>query len=94
MKPSDLVVIAARPSMGKTAFALTIADHIAVKRKQGVAFFSLEMSRHQVITRLIAARAKVNSTLIDRNKLSPNQCAAVAKTVGTYKLADLSHGTT
>lgn len=56
---SDLIVLGARPSLGKTAFALDIARHVATKEKKSVGIFSLEMSRDQVIDRLIAAEAQV-----------------------------------
>ncbi|MBI2011022.1 MAG: replicative DNA helicase [Candidatus Colwellbacteria bacterium] len=60
LQPSDLIVIGARPSFGKTAFALDIARHIAVDLKKPVGIFSLEMSRPQVEDRLIAAEAQVD----------------------------------
>ena len=56
---SDLVVLGARPSLGKTAFALDIAKNVAVKTKMSVGIFSLEMSRDQIIDRLIASEAQV-----------------------------------
>lgn len=56
---SDLIVIGARPSLGKTALVLDIARHIGVKEKQPVGIFSLEMSKEQVLDRLIAAQAQV-----------------------------------
>jgi replicative DNA helicase len=57
----DLVIIAARPSMGKTALALNIAQHVALKLKQTVAIFSLEMSRESLLTRMLCAAARVDS---------------------------------
>ncbi|MCP4151030.1 MAG: replicative DNA helicase [bacterium] len=66
---SDLVVIAARPSMGKTALALNFASHIAVKGGAKVGFFSIEMSRHQIMMRLLAVAAGVDmSTLMTGRK--------------------------
>jgi len=56
---SDLIVLGARPSLGKTAFALDIARNVAVKENSPVGFFSLEMSREQIVDRLIAAEAQV-----------------------------------
>ncbi|MCX7712840.1 MAG: replicative DNA helicase [Chthoniobacterales bacterium] len=56
----EMVVIAARPSMGKTAFAMNIAEHIAVDLKKPVAIFSLEMSTQQLVQRLLCSRARVN----------------------------------
>jgi replicative DNA helicase len=61
MHGGDLVIIAARPSMGKTALALNIAQHVALKLKQTVAIFSLEMSRESLLTRMLCAAARVDS---------------------------------
>ncbi len=52
LQPSDLVLVAARPSMGKTAFVLNIAQYVAFKKNKGVAIFSLEMSKEQLVNRL------------------------------------------
>lgn len=62
LQKSDLTVIAARPSMGKTAIALNIAEHVGVVQKKVVAIFSLEMSKEQVIQRMVCTRAQVDST--------------------------------
>jgi replicative DNA helicase len=59
LQRSDLIMIGARPSLGKTAFVLDIARHVAINEKQPVGLFSLEMSKEQVIDRLIAAEAQV-----------------------------------
>ncbi|HUB80048.1 MAG TPA: replicative DNA helicase [Bryobacteraceae bacterium] len=61
MHGGDLVIIAARPSMGKTALALNIAQHVALRLKQTVAIFSLEMSRESLLTRMLCAAARVDS---------------------------------
>jgi len=60
LQKSDLVILAARPSVGKTSFALDIARHVATKAKQSVGLFSLEMSKEQLVDRLICAEAGVN----------------------------------
>ena len=57
---SEMIVIAARPSMGKTAFAMNVAEHVALNSKLAVAIFSLEMSSQQLVQRLLCSRAKVN----------------------------------
>ncbi len=54
MQPSDLILVAARPSMGKTAFVLNIAQYVAFRQRQTVAIFSLEMSKEQLVNRLIS----------------------------------------
>ena len=60
-QPADLIIIAARPSMGKTSLALNIADHVAVEEKVPVAIFSLEMSAPELTKRMLCSRARVNS---------------------------------
>lgn len=72
-QPSDLVIIAARPSMGKTAFVLSLARNIAVDFQNGVAFFSLEMSSVQLMMRLIIGESGLDSNLIKSGKLTPDQ---------------------
>ncbi|MDP3953897.1 MAG: replicative DNA helicase [bacterium] len=70
LQKSDMVVLAARPSLGKSTLALDIARNIAAKAKQPVGFFTLEMSRDQVVDRLIAAEANVNAWNLRTGKLS------------------------
>ena len=60
MHGAEMIVIAARPSMGKTALAMNIAEHVAVNLKEPVAVFSLEMSAHQLIQRLICSQARIS----------------------------------
>jgi replicative DNA helicase len=61
LQPSDLVLVAARPSMGKTAFVLNIAQHIAFKKDKCVAIFSLEMSKEQLVNRLFSLESQVEA---------------------------------
>ena len=61
MHGGDLFILAGRPSMGKTAFALNIAQHVALETKQTVAVFSLEMSKESLLTRMLCAAARVDS---------------------------------
>ena len=68
-QPSDLVIVAARPAMGKTAFVLSMARNMAVVHKQAVAIFSLEMSAVQLVTRLIAMETGLNSEKLKTGKL-------------------------
>jgi len=60
--PSELIILAARPSMGKTAFALNIAEHVAVENKKAVAIFSLEMKKEALMSRFLASLARVNAS--------------------------------
>jgi len=68
-QPSDLIVLAARPSMGKTAFALSIALNIALQKRKTVGIFSLEMSKEQLVDRMFSSRLAVDSWKLQRGKL-------------------------
>ena len=70
---SDLIIIAARPSMGKTAFVLSMARNMAVDHEQGVAFFSLEMSAVQLMMRLIIAETGLSGNDVKSGRLTPEQ---------------------
>jgi len=75
--------------MGKTAFALNIAEHVAATNKQPVAFFSLEMSRQQLAQRLLCSRSGVDSHRVRRNMLSEEEYGRLAMTVGDLADAPL-----
>jgi replicative DNA helicase len=60
LHPGEMTIIAARPSMGKTAFSLNIAQHISLRLKKTVAYFSLEMTKESMMMRMLAAESKVN----------------------------------
>lgn len=68
--PSDLIIIAARPSMGKTALALEIIQKSAIKHKKHIGLISLEMSREQVVERMLCSRLKVDSWKLHKGKLN------------------------
>lgn len=70
LQPSDLILIAARPSMGKTAFVLNIAEHVVLKGNVTTAIFSLEMSKDQLVKRIMAMHSKVDSQSIRTGELS------------------------
>lgn len=72
LQPSDLILIAARPSMGKTAFVLNIAQNIAIREKKAVAFFSLEMSKEQLVQRMLCAEAAIDSQRLRIGELEEN----------------------
>jgi len=72
-QPSDLVILAARPAMGKTAFVLTMARNITVDYERPVAVFSLEMSAEQLMKRLIIAESGLDGTAVKSGKLTPDQ---------------------
>lgn len=69
LHPSQLLIVAARPAMGKTAFVLNIAQHVAFRKKIPVAVFSLEMSKEQLVTRLMSMEAMIDSQLIRTGEL-------------------------
>lgn len=70
LQPSDLILVAARPSMGKTALTLNIAQHVALKEHKNVAFFSLEMSQEQLGLRMICSTALVDSQKLRTGRIS------------------------
>ena len=72
-QPSDLIIIAARPGMGKTAFSLSMARNISVLHNIPVAFFSLEMSSIQLITRLISSETGLNSEKLRTGNLEKHE---------------------
>ena len=72
-QPSDLVILAARPGMGKTAFVLSMARNIAIDHKKSVAVFSLEMSSVQLITRMISSETGLTSEKLRKGNLSPGE---------------------
>ena len=77
-QPSNLVILAARPSMGKTAFALNIARNVGVDQGKGVALFSLEMSKMEVVTRLMCSEARVDIWRVRRSVMQPNEWSKLA----------------
>ena len=89
LQPSDLILIAARPSMGKTAFALNIAEYVAVEDRACVAVFSLEMSKEQLVKRLFAMESRVDSQKLRTGNLEDSEWESLlegANTIGRSKL--------
>ncbi|MBQ7420750.1 MAG: replicative DNA helicase [Prevotella sp.] len=72
-QPSDLIIIAGRPAMGKTSFALSVAKNIAVDYQQPIAFFSLEMNNVQLVNRLISNVCEIAGSKILNGQLSPDE---------------------
>ncbi len=89
MQPSDLVLIAARPSMGKTAFVLNIAQYVAFKQNQTVAVFSLEMSKEQLVNRLFSLESKVDAQKLRTGNLSDNDWERLIETAGVIGKSNL-----
>ena len=82
MQPSDLILIAARPSMGKTAFVLNLAHSMTIKDKKTVAIFSLEMSKEQLVNRLLAMESRVDSQTLRTGNLSDSDWDQVVESSG------------
>ena len=78
---SDLILIAARPGIGKTSLALNIASHVALKEKKGVAIFSLEMSGEQLVSRMISSLALVDSSRLRTGDIRPDEWTRLAEAV-------------
>lgn len=81
-QPSDLIVIAGRPSMGKTALVLNIAEFIGVKSRLPVAVFSLEMSKEQLVMRMLSSRSKVDSNRLRNGFLTPQDWPRLSVAAG------------
>ncbi|MEH2275419.1 MAG: replicative DNA helicase [Nostoc sp.] len=79
---SDLIIVAGRPSMGKSAFCLDIASNIASSYKLPVCIFSLEMSKEQVVSRLLSAEAKIESRYLRTGRISNSQWEPLSRAIG------------
>jgi len=82
MQNSDLIILAARPSMGKTALALNIARHAAIKGKVPVGIFSLEMASYQLVMRMLCSEARVDSQKVRNGKLPDDQWQNLSRVAG------------
>ncbi len=80
---TDLIIIAGRPSMGKTAFCLTLAQNAALYSRSVVAVFSLEMSKEQLVTRMLASEAHINAHRFRTGHLMGNEWERLANAIGT-----------
>ena len=78
LSPSDLIILAARPAMGKTSFALNIASRAAKQSKKQVVIFSLEMSSQQLVERMLASECSILSTKLHSGNLEPDEWALLA----------------
>jgi replicative DNA helicase len=89
LQKSDLIIIAARPSMGKTALSLNLAHNIATKSQQTVLLFSLEMSKEQLVDRLLAAEAGVDAWNLRTGNLSDSDFEKIGQAMGTLSEAKI-----
>lgn len=88
-QPSDLIIIAARPSMGKTALVLNMAQNMAVKNKVPVAIYSLEMSKEQLAQRLLCAEAKINGQHLRSGQLQDKDWLVLSHALGRLSEAPI-----
>lgn len=79
MGKGDLILIGARPGMGKTSFALNIASQVAMHQNKSVAIFSLEMSNTQLVARMLSSEARIDSYKLRKGDISPEEFQALAK---------------
>ena len=86
-QPADLVIVAARPSMGKTAFVLNIAQHAAIVDQVPVAFFSLEMSKESLVQRMLTAEARIDAQRLRKGMLRDDDFPRLARAAGILSSA-------
>ena len=86
---NDLIIVAARPSVGKTAFALNIAQNVAVKARENVAIFSLEMGAEQLVMRMLCAEGNIDAQVLRTGALSPEDWSKLTIAMGTLSNAGI-----
>ena len=89
LQRTDLVIVAGRPSMGKTALCLTLAQNAALQSNAVVAVFSLEMSKEQLVTRMLSSEARINAHRFRTGHLMTNEWERLAQAIGTLSEARL-----
>jgi len=88
-QPGDLIIVAARPSMGKTALTLNIAQHAAISAQKAVAFFSLEMSKEALVQRILCAEGRVDASRLRTGRLRDEEYAQLATAAGYLNTAPI-----
>ncbi len=88
-QPADLVIVAARPSMGKTAFILNVAQYAAIEKKTPVAIFSLEMSKESLVQRMLTAEARVDAQKLRKGMLRDDDFPRMARAAGILSSAPI-----
>ncbi len=89
LQPSDLVIVAGRPSMGKSAFATRICEHVGIELKKPLAFFSLEMSKEQLVQRMLCSHAKVDAQKVRTGYLSHQDWPKLTSAAGKLSEAPI-----
>lgn len=82
LQASDLIIVAARPSMGKTSFCMNIAEHVGMTEKMPVIVFSLEMSKQQLVTRMLCSSARIDSTKVRTGMLNDEEWQRLTHVAG------------
>ncbi|NSY35523.1 replicative DNA helicase [Pseudoalteromonas sp. JC28] len=82
LQPSDLIIVAARPSMGKTTFAMNLAEHAAMTQDKPVLIYSLEMPSEQIMMRMLASLGRINQTKVRTGQLDDDDWARLSSTMG------------
>ncbi len=80
---SDMIIVGARPGMGKTSFALNIAKNVAIQQKRTVVFFNLEMSCEQMVNRLLSSEARVSGKKLRTGELTPDEWTRIGQAAAT-----------
>ncbi|MDD3149222.1 MAG: replicative DNA helicase [Candidatus Gastranaerophilales bacterium] len=88
-QPSDLIILAARPSMGKTAFSLNIAQEVAIRKKLPTAIFSLEMSKEQLVQRVLCSEAEIDSNRLRTGHMQSDDWSRLTNAMGTIAEAPM-----
>ena len=89
LQPSELIVVAGRPAMGKSSLTLCIAEHVALGHKTGVALFSLEMSKENVVQRMLCSHARINAHNVRTGMLSTSDWPNLTKAAGKLSEAPI-----
>ena len=89
LQPADLVVVAGRPAMGKSSFSLCVAEHAALIQKTGIAIFSLEMSKENLVQRMLCSHARINAHNVRSGMLSTSDWPTLTKAAGKLSEAPI-----
>jgi replicative DNA helicase len=84
LHPSDLIIVAARPGLGKTSFCLNISEHVAIRQHKSVGIFSLEMSKEQLVKRLLCSEARIDAHRINTGFLSKEDWNKLSRASGDF----------
>jgi replicative DNA helicase len=89
LQPAELIVVAGRPAMGKSSFALCVAEHVALTQKAGVAIFSMEMSKESLVQRMLCSHARINAHNVRSGMLSTSDWPTLTKAAGKLSEAPI-----